>query len=295
MMKTSQPDNQVVLVSGLSGAGKSSALRQFEDMGWEIADNVPLLLLEPMIRQSADAGGLHLALGVDSRTRGFSQQEVLGLMTRLRDADHIKVRLLFLDCDEAVLQRRYTETRRRHPLAKDRPVADGIRQEKEQLFGLKEVADLRIDSTNMSLPDFKRLMTGHFKLHQTSRLSVTVQSFSYKFGVPREADLMFDVRFLHNPYYDLSLRPKTGQDAEVVAFIERDVAFDAFAAHVSDLLKLLLPRYAEEGKSYLTIAVGCTGGRHRSVCLAEKIHDLVVKNGYFANLVHRDLIKSGGN
>lgn len=285
-------DNQVVIVSGLSGAGKSTALRQFEDMGWEIADNVPLPLLEPMIQQSA--GGFHLALGVDTRTRGFSADEVLHLIKRLRENMHENVHLLFLDCDEAVLQRRFTETRRRHPLAMDRPVADGIRQEKEQLSGLKNVADLRIDSTNLSLPAFKQLLTGHFKLQQSSRLSVTVQSFSYKFGVPREADLMFDVRFLRNPHYDTSLRPKTGQDTEVVAFIEQDITFDAFFAQLSDLLGLLLPRYAEEGKSYLTIAVGCTGGRHRSVCIAEKIHDLVANNGYFANLIHRDLTKSGG-
>lgn len=281
--------NQVVIVTGLSGAGKSTALRQFEDMGWEIADNVPLSLLPSMVRQSGEAGGLHLALGVDFRTRGFSTEDVLELIRSFREDEHDYVRLLFMDCDEAVLQQRFTETRRRHPLATDRPVADGIRQEIRQLSGLRSLADLRIDSTNLSLPELKRILTGHFSLQRASRLSVSVMSFSYKNGVPREADLMFDVRFLQNPFYDPLLRPKTGQDEEVVAFIEGDPAFADFMDQVSKLLLLLLPRYAEEGKSYLTIAFGCTGGRHRSVCIAEKIHDLVAKSGYFANLVHRDL------
>jgi UPF0042 nucleotide-binding protein len=284
--------NQIVIVSGLSGAGKSSALRQFEDMGWEIADNVPLKLLEPMIEQSGAAGGLNLALGLDFRTRGFTPEETLQLIGRLREIEHENLRLLFLDCDETVLQQRFTETRRRHPLAKDRPVSDGIKQEKHQLSGLKEMADLRIDSTQLSLPELRRILTGHFSLQKTSRLSVTVLSFSYKYGVPREADLMFDVRFLRNPFYDRQLRQKTGQDRDVVAFIEEDSAFTSFMTQISDLLELLLPRYAEEGKSYLTIAIGCTGGRHRSVCVAEKIHDLVEKNGYFGNLAHRDLMKS---
>ncbi|WP_373087882.1 RNase adapter RapZ [Sneathiella sp.] len=289
MTETEKPANQVVIVSGLSGAGKSTALRQFEDMGWEIADNVPLALLQSMVRQSGEAGGLNLALGVDFRTRGFSTDVILELIRTLREIEHDKVRLLFLDCDEAVLQRRFTETRRRHPLAADRPVGDGIRQEIQQLSSLREVADLRIDSTNLSLPELKRILSGHFSLQQASRLSVSVMSFSYKYGVPREADLMFDVRFLRNPFYEPSLADKTGEDAAVIDFIARDPAFAAFMEQLSALLSLLLPRYAEEGKSYLTIAFGCTGGRHRSVCIAEKIHDLVAKSGYFANLAHRDL------
>jgi len=285
--------NKIVLISGMSGAGKSSALRQFEDMGWEIADNVPLSLLLSMVDQFGEAGDLNLALGVDFRTRGFSTTDLLDLISGLRDRKQI-VSLLFLDCDDAVLQRRFIETRRRHPLATDRPVADGIKQEKFQLSQLKAAADMRIDSTNLSLPELKRILRGHFGLQKTSRLSVSIMSFSYKFGLPREADLVFDVRFLSNPFYNPELRKKTGRDPEVVEFIENDLVFDDFLTQISDLLSLLLPRYAEEGKSYLTVAIGCTGGRHRSVCIAEKIHGLVAKNGYFANLVHRDLIKIGG-
>lgn len=287
--------NQILIVTGLSGAGKSSALRQFEDMGWEIADNVPLSLLGPMIRQSAESGRVNLVLGIDLRTRGFSTTDVLELMQQIKETDHEHIGLVFLDCDDAVLQRRFTETRRRHPLAKDRPVGDGIKQEKSLLFALKQNADLRIDTTNLSLPELKRILTGHFSLHETSRLSVSIMSFSYKYGVPREADLMFDVRFLQNPYYVDELRRKSGQDDDVVAFVEQDRSFDPFFSNLSSMLQLLLPRYAEEGKSYLTIAIGCTGGRHRSVCVAEKIHDLVANSGYFVNLTHRDLDKSEGN
>ncbi len=284
--------NQVVIVSGLSGAGKSTALRQFEDMGWEVADNIPLSLLMSMVEEAGEGGGANLAIGIDLRTRGFSIEQVLGVIKELRANGCDPVRLLFMDCDEAVLQRRFTETRRRHPLATDRPVGDGIRLEKQRLAGLKNAADLRIDSTNLSQPELRRILTGHYSLQRASRLSVTVMSFSYVNGIPREADLMFDVRFLQNPFYDSRLRPMTGQDPDVAAFIAGDPAFNDFMAQVEKLLLLLLPRYVEEGKSYLTIAFGCTGGRHRSVCVTEKIHDLVVKSGYFANLVHRDLVET---
>ncbi|MCR9212748.1 MAG: RNase adapter RapZ [Proteobacteria bacterium] len=295
MAVSQEEKNQILIVTGLSGAGKSSALRQFEDMGWEIADNVPLSLLGPMIQQSVGTGRVNLALGIDLRTRGFSTADILELMQEVKETDQESIELVYLDCDEAVLQRRFTETRRRHPLAKDRPVGDGIKQEKSLLSALKQNADLRIDTTNLSLPELKRILTGHFSLHETSRLSVSIMSFSYKYGVPREADLMFDVRFLQNPYYEDNLRRKSGQDEDVVAFVEQDRSFDPFFSSLSNMLELLLPRYAEEGKSYLTIAIGCTGGRHRSVCVAEKIHDLVANSGYFVNLTHRDLKKSEGN
>ncbi len=295
MAVSQEEKNQILIVTGLSGAGKSSALRQFEDMGWEIADNVPLSLLGPMIQQSVGTGRVNLALGIDLRTRGFSTADILELMQEVKETDQESIELVYLDCDEAVLQRRFTETRRRHPLAKDRPVGDGIKQEKSLLSALKQNADLRIDTTNLSLPELKRILTGHFSLHETSRLSVSIMSFSYKYGVPREADLMFDVRFLQNPYYEDNLRRKSGQDEDIVAFVEQDRSFDPFFSSLSNMLELLLPRYAEEGKSYLTIAIGCTGGRHRSVCVAEKIHDLVANSGYFVNLTHRDLKKSEGN
>lgn len=294
MSETANSKNRIVFISGMSGAGKSSALRQFEDMGWDVTDNVPLSLTQTMVATFGKEGDLNVALGVDFRTRGFSTLDLLNVIDDMRKRGQ-SVSLLFLDCDDAVLQQRFTETRRRHPLAKDRPVADGIKQEKFQLSDLKKAADLRIDSTNLSLPELKRILSGNFGSQKFSRLSVSIMSFSYKFGVPREADLVFDVRFLGNPFYVTHLRRKTGQDPEVVEFIEKDMIFSEFLKQLSGLLTLLLPRYAEEGKSYLTLAIGCTGGRHRSVCVAEKIHGLVENNGYLANLTHRDLIKMGGD
>ncbi|WP_334129999.1 RNase adapter RapZ [Sneathiella sp.] len=281
--------NQLVIVSGLSGAGKSTALHQFEDMGWEVADNIPLFLLTRMVEEAGRGAGDNLAIGIDLRTRGFSTEQVLEIIGELRARGTNRVRLLFLDCDEAILQRRFTETRRKHPLAADRPVADGIRLEIERLAGLKEAADVRIDSSYLSQPELKRILTGYFSLQPASRLSVTVMSFSYAKGIPREADLMFDVRFLQNPHYKDDLRALTGQDPDVGAFVAADPAYDEFMARIEGLITFLLPRYVDEGKSYLTIAFGCTGGRHRSVWVAEKIHDLVANSGYFANRVHRDL------
>lgn len=280
---------QIVIVSGLSGAGKSTALHQFEDMGWEVADNIPLFLITRMVEEAARGGGENLAIGIDLRTRGFSTEQLLEIIGALRAGGGHSVRLLFLDCDEAILQRRFTETRRKHPLAADRPVSDGIRLEIGRLAGLKAAADVRIDTTNLSLPELKRILTGFFGLQRSARLSVTVMSFSFANGVPREADLIFDVRFLQNPFYKPELRAKTGQDPDVTDFVAADPAYAEFMERLEGLILFLLPRYVEEGKSYLTIAFGCTGGRHRSVCVAEKIHDLIVKSGYFANRVHRDL------
>ncbi|WP_169543691.1 RNase adapter RapZ [Sneathiella aquimaris] len=283
----------LVLVTGLSGAGKTTALKQFEDLGWDVADNIPLSLLSGLVAEIARQGGQNVAVGVDSRTFGFSAEVLHSLIEEHRSQGNNRVRLLFLECDEGVLQRRFTETRRRHPLATDRPVADGIKREKILLKRLKEKADILIDSTLLSLPELRQILIGQFSLEDQPALSTTVVSFSFKKGVPREADLVFDVRFLQNPYYDLTLRPGTGQDQPVADFVGQDAAFEPFMDQLEKMLDLLLPRYQAEGKSYLTIAIGCTGGRHRSVCVAENIHDRIERKGYFTHLVHRDMEKSG--
>lgn len=284
-------ETTLVLVTGLSGAGKSTALKQFEDLGWDVADNIPLSLLSGLLSEIARQGGKNVAVGVDSRTFGFSSSDLLDVIKELKQATDSEVRLLFLECDEAVLQRRFTETRRRHPLADDRPVMDGIKREQQMLSPLKDKADYRIDSTNLTLPDLRHLLIGQFSLENRPALATTFISFSFKKGVPREADLVFDVRFLKNPYYDESLRSGTGQDKDVSRFIEKDTAFNPFMDQLEGMLDLLLPRYQAEGKSYLTIAIGCTGGQHRSVCVAENIHDRIERRGYFTHLVHRDMQK----
>lgn len=282
---------RLVLISGLSGAGKSIALKQFEDLGWEVADNIPLSLLSLFMEEIGRQGGKNIAVGVDTRTKGFSAVDLISHITQLREKGHNHISLLYMECDELVLQRRFTETRRRHPLSNDRPVVDGIRREMQMLEPLKGAADYLIDSTLLSLPDLRRMLVAQFSLEDHSALTTTVISYSFKKGVPREADLVFDVRFLQNPHYVENLQPLTGQNADVVEFVSKDPAFKPFIEQLDAMLDLLLPRYQAEGKSYLTIAIGCTGGKHRSVCVAENIHDRIERKGYFTHLVHRDMEK----
>jgi len=279
---------RVILVTGLSGAGHSTALRALEDLGYEAVDNLPLALLN-----APASFDRPVALGIDSRTRGFSAAALLERIKRLRAEPGQTVNLVFLTCSDEVLQRRFTETRRRHPLALDRPIADGIRQERLLLEDLADAADLVIDSTDLAIGDLKRLMQGHFALDRRPGLAIAVMSFSYRYGLPREADLVFDVRFLANPHYRDELRPLTGRDAPVGAYIEADPAFRPFFDNLTHLLLPLLPGYEREGKSYLTLAVGCTGGRHRSVFVAERLAEWLAQHGRRVDLRHRDAARAG--
>ena len=288
-------EQPVVLVTGMSGAGRSTALKILEDLGYEAVDNLPLSLLVGLVRQGgADGASRPLAIGVDSRTRDFAVDPVLDVLDNLVKDDGIAMRIVFLDCDGDVLLRRYTETRRRHPLAEDRPVPDGIRLERRLLSRLRDRADAVIDTSGTTLWDLKQQMTGRFALGDRTELSVSVTSFSYRQGLPREADLVFDVRFLANPHYDAALRPLSGEDAEVGAFVAADPDFDEFLDHLRSMLDILLPRYEKEGKSYLTIAIGCTGGRHRSVYVARRVVELLENRGRRFTLHHRDLADGSG-
>lgn len=278
----------VLLVTGMSGAGRSTALKALEDIGYEAVDNLPLSLLADLVDGS---GGRRrpLAIGVDIRTRDFAVPPLLEALDRLMAAPDADVRLLFVDCDDEVLRRRYSETRRRHPLAADRPVLDGIALERRQLASVRDRADQTVDTTALSPGEFKGMMQGWFALDAEPGLAVFVTSFSYRNGLPREADLVFDVRFLDNPHYDPLLRPQTGRDAPVGERISADPGFPAFFSGLTGLLLPLLPRYAHEGKSYLTLAVGCTGGRHRSVYVAERLGAVLAEAGYRVAVAHRDL------
>ena len=281
----------VVLVTGLSGAGHTTALKILEDLGYEAVDNLPLTLMDGL------AGGKlarPLAVGVDSRTRDFSAEALIERLRLLTGDSALEVKLLFLDCSDEVLRRRFTETRRRHPLALDRPVADGIRQERELLDPLRERADLVVDSTDLAIGDLKHLLQGHFRIRAASAAAITVMSFSYRHGLPREADLVFDARFLSNPHYRDELRPLSGKDEPVARFIEADPAWNPFFAALGNLLLPLLPRFEREGKSYLTLAVGCTGGRHRSVFTAERLGQWLREQGRHVSLRHRDLDRGAG-
>lgn len=287
----------VVLVTGVSGAGKSSALKLLEDLGYEAVDNMPLSLVSRLVL-GADAPdarvieGAPLAIGVDIRTRDFDTDAFLDLLDRLSKESQVSASLLFIDCDDVVLGRRFEATRRRHPLAADRPVIDGIRHERQIMAPLQSRADLVIDTTDFALGDLKARLDSTYGLSDDPGIAIFVQSFSFKHGVPRAADLVFDVRFFTNPFYDLTLRPLTGQSDAVQAFIGKDPAFDGFFDHLTGMIGPLLPRYRAEGKSYLTIAFGCTGGRHRSVFLAEHFAAWLGNQGWHNDVRHRDLDKA---
>lgn len=285
------PTARLVIVTGMAGAGRSSALRALEDAGYEAVDNLPLTLLDALAHRTPRP--THpLAIGIDSRTRDFDAASLVALVDRLEAETGVDARLAFLDCADDELGRRFSQTRRRHPLAQDRPIADGIAAERAMLQGLIDRADLVVDTTSMSAAQLKQLILGHFGLPGRMHLSVAVTSFAYRYGLPREADLVFDVRFLQNPFYDAGLRERTGRDAEVAAFIERDDGFAAFFGGLTSLLAALLARYEGEGKSYLTIAIGCTGGRHRSVFVAERLAHWLEKNGRTVLLSHRDVART---
>ncbi|MHA1113174.1 MAG: RNase adapter RapZ [Alphaproteobacteria bacterium] len=281
------PRHRLLLVTGMSGAGRSTALKALEDMGYEAVDNLPLSLLGSLLRSPA-ALPRSLAIGVDIRTRDFGVSALLGEVERLEAAADLDFTLLFLDCDDENLRRRYTETRRRHPLAGDRQVADGIRHERELLARLRERADVVVDTTGFAPADIRRFLEDRFAPAVGPDMAVFVVSFSYRNGLPRAADLVFDARFLRNPHYEPELRPLTGRAPAVAAFIEADPDFDRYIAGLTDMLTTLLPRFADEGKRYLTIAVGCTGGRHRSVFVAERLGAWIEAGGHRVRVSHRD-------
>lgn len=282
---------RIIVVTGMSGAGRSTALKALEDMGYEAVDNLPLSLLPALVGPGAAAARplRPTALGIDVRTRDFGIDAFRAALAPLSSTDRVAPFVLFLDCDDELLGRRYTETRRRHPLAVDRPVMDGIRLDRQRVSPLRERADLVIDTSALTAADLRRLLRGHFALDAAPGVTVSVTSFSYRHGLPREADLVFDVRFLENPHYLPALRPLTGRDGAVGDYIRRDPGFAPFFDGLTRLLMPLLPRYEREGKSYLTIAVGCTGGKHRSVFVAESLADWLAARGVRVGLVHREL------
>ena len=287
---------QVLLVTGMSGAGKTLALKNLEDLGYEAVDNIPLTLL-PSLASPAQAVlptprvTRPVAIGVDIRTRDFTSDEVLQQLQDLVDKGEQNVKLVFLDCDDDELQRRYTETRRRHPLAQDRPVLDGIQQERRVISSLRDRADVLIDTTGRKQNALRQILKGYFALEHDLELTVFVTSFAFRGGLPREADLVFDVRFLRNPYYEEELRALTGLDTKVGDYISKDEGFTDFLNSLKSLLEPLLPRYVAEGKSYLTIAVGCTGGQHRSVFIATQLAGWLEGLKQKVRLDHRELGK----
>ncbi len=284
---------RALLITGMSGAGRSSALKALEDMGYEAVDNLPLGLFDKLLATDDLPGHDErpLAIGIDSRTRAFDADAIVARLGDLR-GEGVDIGLVFLDCGGAELTRRFSETRRRHPLALDRPAADGIAREREMLSPLRRAADIVIDTTDYAVADLRRALAGRFAKPGGHALTLTVMSFGFARGLPRDADLVFDMRFLANPHWVPELKPLTGEDSAVGAYVAADPAFAPAFDRIADLLLTLLPRYGAEGKSYLTVAFGCTGGRHRSVYVAQLMAERLDGEGWVTSIVHRD--KSAG-
>ena len=290
---TDSPTKRFLLVTGMSGAGKSTALKTLEDLGWEMIDNFPIRLLENLLKTPPSTSRSYddhpLAIGFDSRTRGFEPKKLIEQIKKLQKNQNFTISTLFLDCKGGELERRYTETRRRHPLALDRPASDGIALERALLEPLRRWADHLIDTTSLSANALQQLTREKFALEDIKTTTVTITSFGFSRGLPTNIDLLFDVRFLSNPYWEPSLRELTGLDEPVAEYIAKDSAYSEALDKFTDMLEFLLPRYIAAGKAYVNIAIGCTGGRHRSVHVAEALSNRLQTSGFSPNVQHRNL------
>ena len=284
------PERQlrIVLVTGLSGAGKNSILRALEDLGFETVDNPPLHTLEDLVI----CGERNLAIGVDARSRGFDAETVLQTMERLKLNPGLQPELVYAIAEDEFLLRRYTETRRRHPLAQTGQVADGIALERLLTDGLRRAADFLIDTSTLPLSALRKMIEQRYGA-ESPGIVISLVSFGYPSGLPREADIVFDARFLRNPHYEPMLRPLTGLDDRVGAFIEADPDYAPYFAHIRAMVDFLLPRFVQEGKKYATIAIGCTGGQHLSVFMIERLAGHLRQSGWRVGVTHREQQRFG--
>ncbi len=280
------PPPRLLLVTGMSGAGKSTVLDTLEDMGWDCVDNLPVALLRDFVHGERDAGRkAPIAVGMDARSRGFDAEKLPAI---IRSIDGVRPEILYLDCSGAELMRRYDETRRRHPLAADRPAEDGIARERGITARLRAAADSILDTTDLTPAELREELRRRYGEDRDQPV-VTIASFGYARGVSRTADLMFDMRFIDNPHWVDELRGLTGLDRDVRDYCAKDPAWVQSMDSIEALLKDLIPRYWAAGKTYLTVAFGCTGGRHRSVAAAVEMAERLLKAGIPANIRHRDL------
>ncbi len=285
-------EHKMVFVTGPSGAGRSTAIHALEDLGYEVIDNLPLSLIPRLI----DGPPLDrpIALGVDARNRDFSATTLIELIDNLTRDARVQLQILYLDCAPSVLIRRFSETRRRHPLARDDTPDEGISRETDLLAPIRARADHLIDTSELSPHDLRSEVGQWFALTKSGGLAISVQSFSYKRGLPRGVDMVFDCRFLANPHWAPGLRALDGRETKVADYVESDPLFAEFFVRIHGLVEMLLPAQIEEGKSHLAIAFGCTGGQHRSVALAEKLAKVLAEAGWAVSKRHRELERRMG-
>jgi UPF0042 nucleotide-binding protein len=288
--RRASPEARLLIITGLSGSGKTHVARSLEDIGWFCVDNLPSALIPrfaELIRGSEELR--RSALVVDMREREFLKQ-FPHVFRQLRGRGGLAVSVLFLEADEKVLVRRFSETRRPHPLAINQPAIEGIREEREALKPIRKMADLILDTSDYTVHQLREYIREHYDVrHEAAPLVLSVMSFGYKYGVPSEADLVFDVRFLPNPNFVPSLKALTGNDKAVIRYMRRQKDTSVFLEKMMSFLSYVVPRYIKEGKSYLTIGIGCTGGRHRSVMIANALAAALVGQGYPVRVRHRDL------
>jgi UPF0042 nucleotide-binding protein len=285
-------DTQIVIVTGLSGSGKSVAIKCFEDLGFYCIDNLPTVLLPTFAELCAHAEDIRrIALGIDIRDRDFPIS-FSAQVSALRQAG-FACEILFLEARDEVLARRYSETRRKHPLAEQVPVPEAITIERHTLTELRTIADRIIDTSDYNVHQLRAALASWYTtVNHLRRMTISVLSFGYKYGLPFNADLVFDVRFLPNPHFVEHLRAGSGNDQSVVDYVLASHVTQDFLKRCFEFIDFLLPHYEREGKAYLTIALGCTGGRHRSVALGNLLHQHLQGQGYQLTLTHRDLEKS---
>jgi UPF0042 nucleotide-binding protein len=285
---TASSPQSLIIVTGLSGAGISSTMAALEDMGFAAFDNFPLSLLPALLQQEKQMPR-PLAVSLDTRARNFDPTALMRAINQLKSDGQWNVKTLFLWADDAVLLKRFSETRRVHPMARDRSVSDGIAAEKSLLFPLKHEAGQVVDTSDYSVHDLRRFVEGFARGMLNGHLNISLMSFSYRHGLPREADLVFDVRFFRNPNWDNDLKVKTGLSPDVQDYVRADSVYQPFMDNLKTMLNILLPRYEAEGKNYLTIAFGCTGGKHRSVTVAEDIGKFLLQQKINFMTHHREL------
>lgn len=281
-----EPAINLVLVTGLSGAGRTTAIRALEDIGYETIDNLPISLLPNIV--SSPSKPARIAVGLDTRNRDFSTHGVLEMLETLSRMPWLKVDLVFIQCSTEVLVRRFSETRRRHPLAPAESPIIGIERERDLLLPILVRADVLLNSSDMSPHEMRGEITSYYSTDSALGLAVSVQSFSYKRGLPRGVDMLFDCRFLRNPYWDANLRSLDGQNKSVQDYVKQDTNFNEFYQKIRDLCLFLLPAYKDEGKTHFSIGFGCTGGKHRSVTLTELLANDLAHHGWQVSIRHRE-------
>lgn len=278
----------VVIVTGLSGGGKSTALNALEDLGFFTMDNLPVILLPKVLELAGTQEPIErIAVGIDARERAFIR-DAGNVIDRLKN-EGARVHVVFVDADNDVLIKRYSQTRRPHPLSGHQDLSSAILAEREILGELRERADLLINTSKLKVPELQRLIHENFQEGSDSKMKLRMVSFGFKHGITPEADLLFDVRFLRNPYFEPELKDLTGIDSAVSSFVLEQESAEKFRAMIRDLLEFLLPKYEEAGKSYLTVAIGCTGGQHRSVAMVEAIAKDLTLDGWTPTVAHREM------